>query len=92
MVDSFPTLIKRILNLGTKYSESPLQKKRTVIFNYLLLLGILLGIILGLLMLFLELQNQTILCFLGSSLFIIFFYLNSRGHIVVSTIFFYSLF
>ncbi len=79
---------KKILRLGIDYAQSPLDKRRIAIFNYLIFFGLVVAISLGFVTYFFGFFRQPIICLSAGIFFIMAFYLNGRGAIGVSKMFF----
>ena len=79
---------KKLLKLGMNYAQSPLDKRRIAIFNYLILFALIVAVSLGLVTYAFGFVYQPFICVSASLLFVLAFYLNGRGAIELSKMFF----
>jgi PAS domain S-box-containing protein len=79
-----PFSFKKILRTGMSYAQSPLDKRRVALFNYLILFSVSASLILGGITYSLGLYLHPILCLLACMLFSFSLFLNSQGKLTFS--------
>ncbi len=68
-----------VLRIGISHARNPLERRRIILFNYLLILSAIACLILLALTAFFELWSQALLCFVGLVLFVSAIFINNAG-------------
>lgn len=86
-----PFVLKMFMRTGMSHAQTPLDRRRVALFNYLILFCVVTSLILGAITLSFGLFFQPILCLAASALLAISWLLNSNGKIRLSKGYFISL-
>ena len=82
--------LKRFLKIGMSYAQSPLDKRRIALFNYLIVFCVVTSILLGVITLAFGLVFQPILCLVAAVVLSVSWWFNSKGWIRFSKGYFIS--
>ena len=82
---------KNIFKIGMNYAQSPLDKRRMVVFNYLILFTLIISVSLGLVTYSFGFIHQPIVCLFASILLSFSLLFNSRGAINLSKMYFVTI-
>ncbi len=86
-----PFTFKRFLKIGMSYAQSPLDKRRIALFNYLIIFCVVTSLILGVITLVFGLIIQPLLCFAAAVLLSFSWIFNGKGKIRLSKGYFITL-
>ena len=78
------SFLKKILKSGITHTHDPLDSRRLIFFNYLILFCISATLLLMVITAFFGLAAQAIICFVGALLLSTPLYLNFKGHFISS--------
>ena len=77
-----------LLRSGFHHVLDPIDRRRLIFFNYLILFCVVTAFFLAMMTLLFGFITQSVVCFFGMSLFILAFRLNQKGHFRISKYFF----
>ncbi|MFK7953742.1 MAG: PAS domain S-box protein [Ekhidna sp.] len=80
MTQRISLLFISILKMGLSHASNTLDRRRVILFNYLLVLSVIACLVLLSLTSFFGLWRQTILCFVGLTFFVSIILINNSGH------------